>query len=415
MSKLKSKIGIILSGLLFLLWSCESDTISPDQAGSFLKFFGNSFGDMGYDVKQTGDRGYILTGYVTNVSTEGSGQGEDRDMVLIKTDEYGNQEWIKTYGGELQDWGNMVEILPDGGFIALGTTTDTTLTGETVKNVLVVKTSANGDLVWQKSYGGIGNQEGNSLAITTDQGLILAGSTDVFRAPEGGFGENPQGMKDLFLLKMNQQGDSLWTVNLGYSGNDEAIRIRVMPDGGLIVLGNTDQAGPGSTGKNMIIVRTDASGRGPANQILGSTGEDDAGDMVLLPDGFLICGTQELVGLSRAFLMKLTLDIFASPVFEKYTDAGSNIFGNSLVYTDNDEIVLVGTKEDMGNQNIYFHKATSSGDMILSQVYGGIGLQSGKSVYSTSDGGFIITGGNEFDNNSMITLLKTDSYGELGQ
>ncbi len=133
--KILSKI-CFFTLVAYILVSCDKDfTISPGQADSFIKLFGSFQWDQGVDVKQTADGGYAILGTTTTLEN-------GTDVYLIKTDTYGNKEWSKTLGGKNNDLGSAFQITSDGGFVLIGTITDTTSSGSNYTDVFLVKISA---------------------------------------------------------------------------------------------------------------------------------------------------------------------------------------------------------------------------------------------------------------------------------
>ena len=114
---MKVRILFIFIILIQILLSCEETDISLKQAEFFIKYFGNSSEDIGVDVKQTSDGGYILTGTVTNTDNE------NKDIAVIKTDKFGNLEWLDTlyFGGQFDDEAASIIECSDGDFLLLGT------------------------------------------------------------------------------------------------------------------------------------------------------------------------------------------------------------------------------------------------------------------------------------------------------
>ena len=104
--------------LLLILIGCSKTAVQPGQADAFIKFYGNSWTDEGNDVVQLADGGYIMIG--TTTTMEG-----DEDIALVRTDQYGNEQWAKFFGGPGDDQGNSVRTTTDGGFILLGSYHDT--------------------------------------------------------------------------------------------------------------------------------------------------------------------------------------------------------------------------------------------------------------------------------------------------
>ena len=407
---MKNNSLLILFGILLFLSGCESDTISPEQADTFVKFFGSSFEDIGYDVKQTSDDGYIVTGSTTISEVVNDKEvALNTDLFLMKTDKYGNSEWVKKYGDSFDDFGKSIALTADGGFIIAGTVRDTTLAGEIESDILLVKTSSDGSHQWASKFGDDNNQEGNCVIEQSNGGFVVVGSTDAYRAAGGGFESNPAGKKDAYIVQTDAQGLLVRSNSWGFPGDDVANSIAEKPDGKLIIVGSRDVG----INKQIWVINATSIITATEQTTFGGTGNDIAETVQVLPDGYLITGTFSNLGVLNTYLVKLPLNIFSPPTFEKFYGGNQTSTGKSLALTPNNEIILVGSITITGSDYIYFVKTDANGDNPVYQTYGGTGDQRGESVSITSDGGFIMTGSNGFEGNTMITLVKTDSNGDL--
>ncbi len=189
------------------------------------------FGGGGYQaascVQQTSDGGYIVSGYTTPYHPF------PWDAWLIKTDRYGNREWDYTYGGGGGEYGASVRQTVDGGFICAGFTDSY---GAGLQDFGLIKTSQNGAVEWNRTFGGSGVEEAYCVQQTTDGGYIMAGTTSSYGASN----------KDIWLVKTDANGDSIWTQTFGGSGQDAGSCVQQTTDGGYIIAGTTSSYGAGN-------------------------------------------------------------------------------------------------------------------------------------------------------------------------
>jgi TolB-like protein len=164
--------------------------VKTDANGNiqWAKTYGGTGWDEAYSVQQTSDGGYIVAG-----ETYSFGAGY-RDIFLIKTDANGNIQWAKTYGGTDDDWAYSVQQTSDGGYIVAGWTESF---GADSTDVFLIKTDANGNIIWAKTYGGTLRDVASSVQQTSDGGYIVAGYTRSFGAV----------FNDLFLIKTDANGN----------------------------------------------------------------------------------------------------------------------------------------------------------------------------------------------------------------
>lgn len=190
-----------------------------------LKWF-NKFGgaglDIGYGVKETFKRQYIICG-----STTSFGYGST-DAYLILIDSMGQKVWEKSFGGALTDVAKKIVVNPiDSGYIFVGYTNSL---GSGGYDLYIVRTDKNGSLIWQKSFGGLDWDFGNDLAIGPDGNVYVCGSTYSM-----GYGN-----KDAYLLKINStNGIPIWQKTFGGNLDDEFKSLKITNTNSLIIAGQT--------------------------------------------------------------------------------------------------------------------------------------------------------------------------------
>jgi hypothetical protein len=239
-----------------------------DAFGEMLwaRTYGGKGCDYGYAVEQTPDGGYVIAGctdstsYLTRTDSSGNAiwtkhygpvsfaavssvrvtsdngyviigsHGAVSDVHLTKTDANGETMWTRTYGGQGDDCGYSVQQTSDGGYIVAGVTCPF---GVTDQDVYLIKTDVSGNIVWTRTYGGDGCDYGYVVQETSDGGYIVAGSYDSFCAYD----------YDVYLIRTDAHGDTLWTRTYGGDGWDDGYSVEQTSDGGYVVAGGSGSFG----------------------------------------------------------------------------------------------------------------------------------------------------------------------------
>ena len=251
--------------------------IKIDSYGNKLwdKTYGGDESDVGYDVKQTSDGGFIIIGFTTSY---GAGYG---DFYLIKTDSEGNMLWEKTYGLEGDDRGTSVQQTPDGGFILTGWRTKFENTG-----VWLVKTNSEGEMTWDKGFTGPGVDRGHSVQITDDGGYIIVGEFEVY------INDVPL-FYHIWLIKTDSKGELLWENNFGAYGWYRGNSVQQTDDGGYIICGD----GPNNVRLDALLIKTNSEGKEEWTRFYGGIGSDIALSVKQTNDGGYILSGFKASGL----------------------------------------------------------------------------------------------------------------------
>ena len=159
----------------------------------------------------------------------------------------------KLYGGINTEDANSVRQTTDHGYIIVGTVYTA---GSVGFKVHLIKTDATGDTLWTKTYGGTSYDYGYEVQQTNDSGYIITGYTASFGA----------GAEDVYLIKTNATGDTLWTQTYGGTDDDDGYSMQQTTDGGYIITGYTSSFGSSPDGSSVYIIKTDANGNSSCNQ-----------------------------------------------------------------------------------------------------------------------------------------------------
>jgi len=367
--------------------------VGASFADGWTRTYGGSDYDEGYSVAQTTDGGYIVAGRTFSFGAGGS------DVYLVKTDALGDTIWTRTYGGSDYDWGRSVAQTTDGGYIVAGATWSF---GAGSGDVYLVKTDALGDTIWTRTYGGTSYDWGYSVAQTTDGGYIVAGET-------GSFGTGG----DVYLVKANSSGDTLWTRAYGGTSYDWGYSVAQTTDGGYIIAGETYSFGAGSG--DVYLVKTDALGDTIWTRTYGGSYDDWGNSVAQTSDGgYIVAGLTTSFGAGWDDVYLVKTDALGDTIWTRTYETDSS--GWSVAQTtDGGYIVAGGTYSfGAGNFDVYLVKTDALGDTIWTRTYGGSNSDWGRSVAQTTDGGYVVAGVYDYDYSAGtgdVYLIKTDSLG----
>ncbi|MBK7627078.1 MAG: hypothetical protein IPJ16_07715 [Bacteroidales bacterium] len=402
--------------LLFLfLSSCEPNA---DEDTSILRLYGDAMENIGYSVSKTDD-GYVIGGQFTEIVREGNRINVDssgKKLGIIRTDVDGKIIWKKSFGGKKVAVGSKVITLSDGSFAATGYIENT---ANNLKDVFVVKVSADGSTFTQNSFGGTGNQFGVDL-IQTDEGFMVLGSTDVARAGTADSIGNISGKRDLYLVRLNNNLELIGAPKaFGYPGNDAAVAIRsdVKNDkGGYIILGTTENNWPKQKLNNILVLKTNIYGEpsyGP--RIIGSTDDEYATDIEILDDGYLISGMVGADGSDQSvYLLKIPVNIFSPIVYTKKfkvttTSSTATSFAvRAINKYGTDSFVMAGQAGTGSSAKMLIFVTDAEGNQVAGKdmITTATGVQIAYDVVTDENNDIVVVGKNSFENNSMISLFK---------
>ncbi|MFH1863090.1 MAG: choice-of-anchor D domain-containing protein [bacterium] len=345
---------------------------APDTI--WTKLYGGSSNDYGWDVRQLSDSSFITTGY-----TYSYGVG-NADVWLIKLNSSGNQIWNFTYGGTGLDVGYAVRQTFDGGYVIAGCTASYGAGGQ---DFWLVKMTASGIQQWSQTYGGSGDEWAHCVEQTPDSGYIIAGWTNSYGA----------GNRDFWLIKTNANGDSLWKRTFGGINLDYGMSVQPTTDGGYIATGYTWSFGAGSA--DVWLIKVSAAGDSLWSKTFGGSQYDAGRCVQQTTDGgFIIAGETYSFGAGSydAWLIKTNAN--GDSIWSRFF-GGSNVdYAQSVQQTTDGGYILAGWSASYsgGNNDVWMVKTDSLGITQWSDTFGGSNTDEARSVRQTLDGGYIVAG-----------------------
>jgi hypothetical protein len=285
------------------------------------------------------------------------------------------------------------------------------------KDIYAVKLNPGGDYD-QLIYKRTGNQYATDV-IQTQDGFLILGTTDIKREPSTEVTGNAAGKKDIFLLRVNNNLDTLAPIPaVGFIGNDEGVAIKHDLGGGYIVAGTTDRSDrPASeqSGNNVFLLRVNSDGSTTQPRIVGGTLNETASDFEVLSDGYLIAGTigDEGSADQRGYIWKMPRDIYNEPdfmheiVIEQFS-ASAPFSINAMCKYKTSSFLLAGQHGTGLSSRMLIFSVDAFGELVEGRIkiVGGTGTQEAFDVISDDSDNIIAVGSNSYENNSMICFLK---------
>ena len=358
--------------------------------------------------------------------------------------------WERFFGGWDEDWGNAILQNPDESYMITGHTTSF---GAGLGDVYLLKINPQGDTLWTKTYGGWLSEWAYAIQKTADSGYLLAGETSSF----GGGGS------DVYLVKTNTNGDTLWTKTIGNEGWEVAFDCKITSDSGFIIVG--EKYDVSATTTDILIIKTDMNGDTLWTRTYFGPGWERAYAVNEIPnEGYIIAGSSNIFGSGESDILLIKTNFQGDTIWTRYLGGPQDASGNAVIVLDDHSYIVAGIRsdsttlssntsdrtikrQDYGNYihefspqiyrkyltaHPYYYKLLStlphqtgqtdmslmhisqSGELIWERSYGGPQNEGAVTVQRTSDGGYILGGtttsfGGGF---SDMYIVKVDAAGD---
>jgi hypothetical protein len=295
-------------------WDALVMRISPDGQELWRRSTDRSGSEYAWVVREAQDGQYVVVG-----TWEGEGGSTDGYMQSI--DIYGNENWLRTYGGEKNEILWAAEPTPDGGFILVGQTDSEGAGG---LDYYIVRTDADGYELWSKAYGTPVTDRAFGIGLSPDGGALIAGFT----------GNNPSAM-NFFFLRIGKDGREIWRRTIAGDRFDVAHDVLSLGENGFVISGYTSSYNSGD--HDGFLMRLTADGRMLWMKTYGDKGDDRILHVAQLDDGGFA-----LVGYSNRDLVIWRVDPEGDLVWSHRDEGRLSDVGKDIIIAHDGSIVAVG-------------------------------------------------------------------------
>ncbi|MBK7754290.1 MAG: T9SS type A sorting domain-containing protein [Flavobacteriales bacterium] len=420
------------ASLLVLMAVLASRCLTQPQI-EWQRCLGGSADDEVNDVLETPDGGYILACMTMSADGDVTMNHGWSDAWLVKLDQGGNIEWQRTYGGTSGERAQAIDLTADGGFIVAGSSgsDDGDLTqNHGMNDMWLFKVDATGDLQWQRSFGGSRHEVAYAVRQTPDGGYLACGRTisedgDVVDWHPG---YNSLGfpLYDYWVVKLDPNGNVLWTNALGGTGDDHGFSMGLLADGGCLVGGicdsNNGDASGTHGGGDAWVVRLDSTGQVLWQKMLGgSRGEYAYSISAMKNASWLVAGQTNsddgdvsgwhygFDGYHKHDAWVVQLDSLGNIEWQKCLGGSERDNSWSATVGGDGGILVSGTVAsndgdvtgNHGNYDAWISELDSAGSLLWQLSLGGSGLDNAWAVCHGADGSCLL-GGTAYSNDGDV-------------
>jgi hypothetical protein len=360
-------------------------------------------------VTQIADGNYILAGKETSPDGNINCTPENFNLAVVKLRSDNEILWQRCFETDYQGW--KLDATSDGGFLLAGKTTSD-VCGNFVNqgnaDAWIVKMDTDGEIEWQRCYGGTAYEEIWDLYQTSDGGLVMVGRTT---SNDGDVSGN-HGDYDAWAVKLDAAGEIQWQKCLGGTANDDARSVRQTLDGGYILAIQTSSADGDVSGQHggldYWVVKLDSGGEIQWQKCLGGTTDDYARTVLQTSDdGFIVVGFTwsddgDISGTHSEYndIWVVKLDGTGEIQWQKcYGGTGAEQAYNAIQTLDGGCLIAGESSSNDGDvssnhggYDAWLMKLNTAGEIQWQKSYGGTSHDDAQSIHQTQDGGYIMTG-----------------------
>lgn len=375
-----NKKNIVIIIIFFLLLVCliyiSINYKSIQKNNEWSKTYDLNKHEEGYFVLSDNNGGCIALGITKSYDKE------DQDIYLLKLDQYGNKIKEEKYGGTGRDYGKQIIDVNDG-YVIVGTSNSTGIT-EFDHDICLIKLDYNFSVIWNHTFGESGIEEANSILQNKDGNFVITGLTN---------SQEFHGI-NLLILEIDSNGEKiLWNRTYGNNGFDEGRSI-VETNDGYVIAGRTKSYSDDSKYSDAWILKINKTGHHVWNYTYGFEFNDLFNQIIKLDDGFIMVGHTSKINENdvekwNGYIIKT--DENGVETWSRKIDEDLDTGISSIVQLD-DGFIIVGYIGPYGSDNCYIEKIDNQGDRIWVKIIGDEFSDAGVWIDTNNHDYFFVTG-----------------------
>ena len=425
---LSSNNFTFMKKLLFivLLFFPQIFTIAQNLEINWQQCFGGSEIDIARDLIEK-NNDYLIVGVTKSNNGDVTFNHGVDDVWLIKTDNIGTLIWEKSYGGSNSDGGHRVFKADNNSYYILAgsLSSDGDISNDPYPNTLdywIVKIDSVGEIIWEKNLGGNGHDQIWTGTKTSDGGILAYGWT----SSDDGDVSVYYGLFDMWMIKLNSEGEKEWDFSIGTSGMDVGQAIIQTNDGGYLVGGSSriKEGGnlncvPHSYKAEAILVKLDSARNIEWQHCYGGSEDEGITGLLEIDNGYVfvaytasndgdVSGHHGITG-ETGDIWIVKIDFYGNIIWQKCLGGSRFEDGSKILRTEDSGYLIIGGTQShdgdvVGNHTLSEHdhdiwivKLSNDGELLWQQCIGGLGderLEFG--VYKKNDNNYVIAGQTDY-------------------
>ncbi|MFA0964242.1 SBBP repeat-containing protein [Roseivirga sp. BDSF3-8] len=382
---------------LIAIAGCAEDVPSRED-DEFVKIYGGTGDERGYDIIPTDNGGVLMLGSTTTPDT--TDDGRKQSIYLVWADAKGDITKtliIPSAGNEVGK--NLLKT--SDGFLVIAETDESSAS---TSDIRILRLSQDGTILSDQTVGFAAYNEMVADAISMpDGGYLIAGTTSNVDTKENP--DPAADVSDILLIRISPSGSVVWTERYGFGGADEGKSVLLDRNGNIILTGNTDFQQGGRGGQNLVIYRINDSGLETAVRIYGSNLDESVNHIYQRQNQFFLIGSIGSANQSESAIWKLenTLDSLEVLTFS----VSRNEEGIDMAFLNNDSYIVVSNASFSGSgTDLSYIQVESNGKTHPLATYGANGNDQAIKILRGTDGKISLFGTIFFENTYKLSWIK---------